>query len=1271
MKEADGGMEPGRSGRSPFGSPSSPAHEPAADDVRPPVVCESVPPLSPRSSVQRPPTPPRPPVTKEPTGCCPAPRPRRSLRCIHVGDPDRNEIYEYAPNIIKSTRYEWWNFFCLNLYQQFQEFSNVYFLIVMCISLVPGVSPITPITAIAPLVFVLAVAAAKDGYEDIVRRWADRRHNSELVTVLSQTDPPTWRQIKSSRLRVGDIVRVSQSDDWIGAQGLKGDVIVLACSDDDGVCFIETAQLDGETSRKPRRELLSEMSMMLSNPPVRHHCCDPEKVSKAFKTWTLNVEPPSDALYDWQGKLDVAEQDLRSASGPWGVTLEQTIWRGASVKKTDWVVAVVIYTGMDTRLGQNMGNVKLRSSGLLTRLNKAVLGIFVIKNVFMVILCLLSVVWNEEHRNDWYLGEWADQDGAATFFLNYLTWFILLSFMIPISLFVTMQLCQRIQMLLMSWDRRMLYWMKGAAAGGGYGWVGCSPKTSDLNEELAGVKFLLTDKTGTLTENDMVYRAGFTPHDLGRGEPGWATTDGEDTFRTEEFPMDTQERSLPTQLARYWAVLSLCNTVTPFGKEGGGRGVVYEGASPDEVALVKAARARGFKLCERTHSEAKIECGGETHTYHTVRELSFTPTRKMMSMIVRTPSGSLLLLCKGADSAVMKRVQWGDIDDIHQARVSLRELGGRGWRTLAFAWRRVSEQEFAAWDAQYTALRASAADAADRDLQQAAEDDLRLTMEQDMVFAGVCAYEDRLQPGVPETIQFFLNADVSVWMLTGDKLETAVYIARNCGLAARDEDSVVKCHWEAALSHSPGSLYPRADTKENRSVLVDMWECAVRDVRAAPNRARTLALDGGALDGLLAPDEDGTLLIDELAELAPVLRSAVCCRLTPNHKSAVVALLRRTQSQTVAAVGDGGNDVNMIRAAGVGIGIIGIEGRQAELASDYAVPRFRHLVPLLAVHGRYSRYRSFMCIAFSFYKNLVLSMCQVYFAFFSAYSGRTIFDSWMLAVKNTIFTGAPPLFMGCFEKDLHEEALLCPVHGPPLYKSLRVDKLYASRSFAAVWVGAAVLHGIVVFWLWFPAMKYDVVDPHGKNMGLDAHGLLLMTGVVVVVVARAWINLRHQTAVQLSSIAFSYLFYAGFICVYASIPMLCVGDPCEAHFYQLTWQVFGSSMPWFFTLVMAVGFPVLLDLAYTAGTRLLRPTLRDHVQDTFPWMKDVYARRPVCCCCSGEAQQEPWDADGADDDAGSSPLSELSRRRAQRQEPSCDMTEADSPYDPPTPQESK
>eukprot|EP01012_Entosiphon_sulcatum_P031609 TRINITY_DN4015_c0_g1_i1.p1 TRINITY_DN4015_c0_g1~~TRINITY_DN4015_c0_g1_i1.p1 ORF type:complete len:1191 (-),score=188.74 TRINITY_DN4015_c0_g1_i1:51-3623(-) len=1032
---------------------------------------------------------------------------------IHVhSDKSRNE--PFPSNYIRTTKYTLITFLPLNLLEQFRKVSNIYFLCNMIIALMPGIAPIFPITSILPLVFVLAVAAVKDAVEDNRRYRADRAANGKQAIVIRDNQE---LKVRSDEIEVGDFIVVEKNDEF------PADVVVLSTGLEAGVCYIETMNLDGETNLKSR-----------AAPTVTQHLHDPAELCRTRVE--IECDAPNESLVKWEGVLRVND------SQPQPLNLPNVLFRGCKLRNTPWIYAIVVYTGKNTKMMQNLKEKPTKFSSLDRKLNRLVLVLLAFQLTIIVTLSICSAVWTkaDKQQNAWHLRPipFFGYSGAAIFFLSLLTFFVLLTYMMPISLFVSMELCKAFQATFMRMDLKLSTETRT-----------CQPKTSNLNEELSQIEYIFTDKTGTLTENEMRFYRAVVPgivHDE-LDHPG---------ALRDVLQADPQHPGM-----QYMLALGLCHTVV-VAKEENSDEAVYEGTSTDEVAIVDFAKSNGFVLINRSAQQIDLDVLGQQELYDILAVLEFNSDRKRMGVVLRDPSGGVLLVIKGADSHVLPLCTPNGPDEeqfIQFINDELKQASREGLRTLVVAQRYIDENEYQTWKQEWDTAAVALSDRQGRIAAAAA------AIERDLTLLGMTAVEDRLQDGVPETIHFFLRAGIVIWMLTGDNRETATNIASSCRLV-EEGDKVY--HVEAT------------SLQELKSQLAEVTANTERDRKA--NIRVTVIIDGKTLEVVFAQ------CVDEFSALGNLVSSAVCCRVTPLQKAMVVALFQG-QGKTALGVGDGANDVSMIQEAKVGIGIMGLEGAQAERAADYAIPKFRHLKRLCSVHGRFSLVRNAQLIQFSFYKNFFLAFIQIFFAFYNGESGQTLLDSWFLTFYNIAFTSLPPLLMGVFEKDLHDDIV---ERHPELFTDLRKGQFFNPVSIAT-WMGLAVYHAVVVFFL--ISATYPIEDLRNwRTSGLWPQGMVIGTTVLTVVMGKAILTTRHWTWIPVVGIVFSYLLYYTWILFYSCF-VIFFGT---SNFYYVSFAVLSDIKLWLWLLFGVLGL-LVPDTAILFLQRRFWPSLRDLVQDHY------------------------------------------------------------------------
>eukprot|EP01062_Namystynia_karyoxenos_P061845 TRINITY_DN5451_c0_g1_i1.p1 TRINITY_DN5451_c0_g1~~TRINITY_DN5451_c0_g1_i1.p1 ORF type:complete len:1261 (+),score=390.46 TRINITY_DN5451_c0_g1_i1:131-3913(+) len=1215
---------------------------------------------------------------------------------------NRKKNHHFCNNFITTSKYTWWNFLPKNLFFQFGRVSNCYFAFNMAISLVPGVSPISPITAILPLVFVLTVAAVKDGYEDYQRHKDDNKWNSlpgkkddaghTLSGVLhhGKVDP----DVPSKDIAVGDIIKIARGET------VRADTLLLSSSDSkEHTCAIETMQLDGETNAKMRQAAQTTVGARTYN------LTEDLVTAEAFAKAELHLQcvGPGPDLHDWTGKLTYGDRSE-------GVSIGQFLYRGCVVVNTAWVFGMVVYTGVDTKMQRNNKPKPAKKSKLDDKLNWMIIGVLILQHIIIFLMCGLSVGFQNENQDekwyiDYYLGKFP---GAGLFFWRYMTYFILMSFMIPISLFVTIEICKAGQALFMLWDLRMRCWMRDANnAVVGDEPFGCNPRTSNLNEQLAIVKYIFSDKTGTLTENRMEFHTGEigNPEQEELKKAGQSFSNITDQKSEGDIAQYLRKHALagpigppqpvpgggrsPTHTDNvlwYMLTLALCHELSILADDegeseesaaaasadGAGDQRNYQGASPDEVALAKCAQYNGIEFRARSSGSISVAILGTVFEYRILDLLPFTSKRKMMSIVLlgpcdRSPAGELVesasaqrfCLVKGADTVMIENCaggmklekvsgeeNWRPVDrrkpdhwysDCYHPRLwnELSKLAGIGLRTLVLAYKPLPDTDsFNRWHDRYGAARKIV----QPDQRTKEMEDCWEQMEQDFFICGATAIEDKLQDRVPQTVDFLLRAGIVVWMLTGDKQETAETIAGTARLVDKQTWDILNLVASVPGNYSD-DLSLHAEERERRSRLRSAWvqglakdngtpeqEDAARAYRDGEQIADSrdflksalqrsaacrqegkkcaVVTDGGTLGVICPPGPLGKLTAParqavehmwaDFAVLSQQVNSGILCRLTPEQKGKIVRVFQQTTGQTALAIGDGANDVPMINESFVGVGIMGLEGSQAVLASDYAIPRFKHLKRLMFVHGRYSLYRNAMTVLFSFYKNFVLAVIQVYYSFFCGFSGQTLFDSWLLAMQNFAFTSIPPLFVGLFEKDIDEDSLEC---FPSLYMPLR-DGLYFDRKALVMWLGESFVHSALVFWLTYTTMRNDDVGgDSGRSGDILMVGALTLFCQISTVLTKLALHLRYWVPIQVFGLVISWVFFVSFLLVYSGgFPvgfLVWLGD---ASFYMSGLYILADVKLWLWAVFFVVGVILAVDLPLLYLQRQYFPSLRDIAQ---------------------------------------------------------------------------
>ncbi|KAM9470559.1 phospholipid-transporting ATPase IA isoform 1-T1 [Clarias gariepinus] len=1057
-------------------------------------------------------------------------------RLIFINQP---QFTKFCSNRVSTAKYNVLTFLPRFLYSQFRRAANSFFLFIALLQQIPDVSPTGRWTTLVPLLFILVVAAVKEVIEDLKRHKADNVVNKKETQVLRNG---AWEIVHWEKVAVGEVVRASNGDH------LPADLIILSSSEPQGMCYIETSNLDGETNLKIRQGL-----------QITSEIKDIDSLMRL--SGRMECESPNRHLYEFVGNIRLDGQSTVPL-GP-----DQILLRGAQLRNTQWVHGIVVYTGHDTKLMQNSTRPPLKLSNVERITNFQILVLFGCLLGISLVCSIGQTIWKYQYGNAaWYMD--LNYGGAANFGLNFLTFIILFNNLIPISLLVTLEVIKFIQAYFINWDTDMLYEVTNTPA---------MARTSNLNEELGQVKYIFSDKTGTLTCNVMQFKkctiAGVAYGHRSETEDGsFAEDECHSSHSMEEAGfndpslLENLQSNHPTAavIKDFMTMMAICHTAVP---ERTDDTIAYQAASPDEGALVRAARNLGFVFTARTPDSVIIEALDHEEKYELLHVLEFTSARKRMSVIMRTPSGKIRLYCKGADTVIYDRLadssRYKDITLKH-----LEQFATEGLRTLCFAVADVSESSYQQWQEVHHRACTS--------LQNRAlkmEESYEL-IEKNLQLLGATAIEDKLQDHVPETIATLVKADIKIWILTGDKQETAINIGHSCKL----------------LTKNMGLLVINEETLDGTRETLNHHCSMLGDALHKENDC-ALIIDGKTLKYAFTFGVRQYFL-----DLALSCKAVICCRVSPLQKSEVVEMVKKQVKVITLAIGDGANDVGMIQSAHVGVGISGNEGLQAANSSDYSIAQFKYLKNLLLVHGAWNYNRVAKCILYCFYKNIVLYIIEIWFAFVNGFSGQILFERWCIGLYNVIFTALPPLTLGIFERSCRKENML---KYPELYKTSQNAQGFNTKVFWAHCLNG-LFHSVILFWFPLKAFQHDTVFGNGKTPDYLLLGNMVYTFVVITVCLKAGLETSSWTMFSHIAIWGSIGLWVVFFGIYSSLwPLI----PLAPDMSGEADMMFNSGVFWmglFFIPVTSLVF----DLAYKVIKKACFKTLVDEVQELEALSKD-------------------------------------------------------------------
>ena len=1165
---------------------------------------------------------------------------KENQRKIYINTFTNNnfkQTQEFCNNKIRTSKYTLLTFLPIALFYQFNNAFNLFFLVTAIITAIPQISTITPVSAVAPFIVVLLISLIKEGIEDYRKYKNDKIANNSLSIIYKS---PSFNEIKWYEMEVGNIIKIFK-DEIIPA-----DVLVIKTSHENGFCYLQTSNLDGETTLKPREAInYSQNKISLDNYSNDINSIFDCENNNCF----IEIDQPNRNIYEAEGTIFFRSEKFY-------FDIKNILLRGGRLKNTDFVYGIIVYSGKETKLMKNINRSSLKISIIDRKLNYIVLYILAICICLCIICTIIGSIWREKNipnyeKNElkadyilFYYGK--SKNDFLEIFRIFCANFITLNTFIPISIIIVNAVVKLLQSIVMEF-------LTPEYKKDPNDQVKCF--SIQLLEEIGMIKYIFTDKTGTLTQNEMEFKACSIFTELFDDENENVSDINLpviNQFENNIYTLnDSTNKSFKSKISKSFSLNNLINILSqrnipinlknvtncPFNnqveaieefflniilnhdvlteKNNETDILDFQGANPDEVTLVTAASEIGFTFISREQNIIKIKIKNHSISqenekkYEILQKFDFTSERQRSSIIVKDLSDNKIkLYVKGSDKKILSNInEFSKINILEKIKEDIDSFAKRGLRILCYSFKILDENSYKNWEKKYDELKYKSIK--DKNLNSQL-DKLIEEIETDTILLGVSALEDKLQDFVKDDIQSFIDAGINVWMITGDKMDTAESIGHSCKLfdesteifkiiESKDVNKVnnrmteilgnietINCELEEVhnkhineINNNKINTSRENEVKEN-SLLIEhqsnvmqlrdnninninnnnindnnindnnnneikikkknddkseindlsiykfmlnknifnnsdskfeklsIFEGKVKKVPTSdsqkniiqinkinnnknekeletpigktkniederdhnePNKKLSIPSDVKKFKdyfdfceqkitemeennkkglqifrikklyptfenssfekkikckySIIIEGESITTCMKEgeseklFWELIKNSRSLICCRASPMQKCEIVNFIKNHTKDITLAIGDGGNDVNMIKASHVGIGLFGKEGYQAAYASDYAISQFKYLKQLIFLTGRFCLKRNSYFIYQYFFKNILFTLPQLWLCFYSCFNGTNIFDDWYYMGFNSFVTVVPVAARAISEED--------------------------------------------------------------------------------------------------------------------------------------------------------------------------------------------------------------------------------------------------------------
>jgi phospholipid-transporting ATPase len=835
-----------------------------------------------------------------------------------------------------------------------------------------------------------------------------------------------WCRVEYRSLRPGDFVEINTDEE------ICSDLLLIVCNNDDGKCYIDKKNLNGETGFKEKSCVKELKDFSINDLRNLEGVIECDYSLDNFNLWEAYINFNfNDVSYNCKGALN------------------NLILKGSVLKFTTSIVGVVIYTEYSNHIIKNKYKPHGKVSKIFKKMEVLIYMLISFNMALSLMFTFFSYLWMNSNGNEFYnifikksFSSKKETFIFAEIFLQFLNKF---SISVPICIYISLDILRKIQVIIISNDSEKNIYLQN------------NRFNYNRNlESLGQVDIIFTDKTGTLTQNKMEMKKIFVNGQEYGGDGN--TLSANEIFQLEEYGTPVEKIKKIEELERkerFFISICLCHKLLPISNE---NIIEYKGESMDEIALVKGAQRLGFEYRSREYNELNIfnYLSNTKNQFEHILDLPFDSERKMMSVVYfNQKTNKLNIISKGAFQS-MKNVLDVKPKILENLTKINRRYSKEGLRVIILGGKEIERDWFEDWLQKYKNVNDDP-----HELYK-----LHSEIEKELDLIGCAGIEDILQKDVVQTITSIINCNVKIFMVTGDDVEIATCISRSTKLVGD------YCQFEYFCMDEE-SIYDKINKFFNK-YKIDIVSQAITSeeinekYREKEKMEFALVIDGVTIEDIMAQKELKSIFFILLMSANTV----IFCRMTPASKAKVVSLIKDNSKYITLAIGDGINDIPMLKTANIGIGIYGRRNYEAALTADIAIGQFSYLEKLLLSHGRLSYVKISKTICFYFYKNLLLLMMELPFSITNGFSTQSFFPEYFPILYDLVFSSWASLFIFSVEKDVDLRSVK---RYPFLYQPGKLGYYFNFREII-YFVSYSAFHSLCCFFISSLTFKYSILD---------------------------------------------------------------------------------------------------------------------------------------------------------------------------------------------------